>query len=249
MTSARTFIIMVLTPLLLLGGVLSLRAQDLLTIVKSGDIKAVQKVVKKGKVNVNEQDAEGLTPLMVSAIAGDSDMVQLLLESRAEPNIQALNGMTALHAAAFHGRESVMLRLLTAGANPNIADNKGRTPLLVAAQIEVTNPVTILLESGADIEAKDKNSNNALLLSCGNRHLNILSELLRGNANPNARDSKGRTALMLLAVLGEDEMMRVLLKYKPDLYAVDFSLKSALAYAKEYKRKAVIKLLEAELAK
>jgi ankyrin repeat protein len=49
---------------------------------------------------------------------------------------------------------------------------------------------------------------------------------------------------MLLSLLGEDEMVRLLLRHKPDISAVDFSMKTALAYAKEYKRKLVIQVLE-----
>jgi ankyrin repeat protein len=54
---------------------------------------------------------------------------------------------------------------------------------------------------------------------------------------------------MLLAVHGEDEMVRILLKYKADYTLVDHTMKTALAYAKDYRRKAVIAVFEREGAK
>jgi ankyrin repeat protein len=112
-----------------------------------------------------------------------------------------------------------------------------------------TNIITALLQAGANIEYPDLKGNTALLLACGGRHLGAMDELLEKGANPNARDLQGRTALMLLCVLGEDEMVRILLKYKADISLVDHSMRSALSYAREYRRKACIAILEQSGAK
>jgi uncharacterized protein len=117
---------------------------------------------------------------------------------------------------------------------------------MVAALKGVTNPVTYLADGGAHLELKDPKGNTALMIACGNRHLNIMEELLEKGADPNTRDFLGRTPLMLLSVLGEDEMIRLMLKYEADPTLMDFSLKTALAYAKDNWRKAVIRVLTEE---
>ena len=236
---------------LFLGAGLDVSAQGVLERLRSGDRESVVKQLGKKKVpfDVNERDEEGLTPLMMAAVTNDSVMVELLLRHKANPNLQNNVGMTALMAAAFNTSEAVMPLLLAGGANPDLQDVKGRTALIVAAKQGVNNPVTMLLEARANKELKDEKGNTALMVACGERHLNVMTELLDGGADPNTRDLQGRTPLMLLALLGEDEMVRLLLRHKPDISAVDYSMKTALAYAKEYRRKQVIQVLEKAGAK
>lgn len=226
-----------------------LYAQSLIETVKTGNLRSVKKILTKKSTNINEVDQDGLTSLMIATIANDSAMVVTLLEAGADPNVQSKSGMTALHAAAFNNRDQIMQYIIAAGADPNKVDSKGRTPLLVAAQMGNTNPITYLIQAGAVVEFKDLKGNTPLMLACGGRHLGAVDELLEKGADPNSRDLQGRTPLMLLSLLGEDEMVRILLKYKADLTLVDHSMKTALAYAKEYRRKAVIALLERAGAK
>ena len=139
--------------------------------------------------------------------------------------------------------------LLSFNANPNLIDSKGRTPIMVAAQMGHTNPITYLATAGANLEVRDIRGSTPLMLACGGSHLGAMDELLERGANPNCRDLQGRTPLMLLAVRGEDEMVRILLKNKADYTLVDHAMKTALAYARDYRRKAVVAVLEKEGAK
>lgn len=224
-------------------------SQPLIETVKTGDIKRVKSLIKKKSTNINETDAEGLTSIMVATIANDSLMVVVLLDAGANPNLQSKSGMTALHAAAFNNRDGIVQLLISYRADPNLVDSKGRTPIMVAAQMGNTNPITYLAQAGAALEVRDARGNTPLMLACGGRHLGAMDELLERGANPNCRDLQGRTPLMLLAVHGEDEMVRILLKNKADYTLVDHTMKTALAYAKEYRRKAVIAVLERAGAK
>lgn len=235
---------LIVTGLLATAGPSVVTAQPLVEAVRAGNVKTVQKLLGKKSTDVNQRDAEGLTPLMVAAVAGDSAMVELLLDKGADIDAQSGSGMTALMGAAFNSRERALDVLIAHKANLDLQDHKGRTALIVASKQGVTALVTTLLEARANTELRDVNGNTALLVACGERHLHIMMELLRGGANVDVRDPKGRTPLMLLSFLGEDGMIGLMLKYKPDVNAVDFSLKTALTYAKENKRKLVVSLLE-----
>jgi len=230
-------------------GVSDLHAQSLVETVKTGNLRSAKKLLAKKSTNVNEADSEGLTSLMIATIANDSAMVVELLNVGANVNIQSVSGMTAVHAATFNNREGLLPLLISAGANPNLIDKRGRTPLHVAATQGNSNSVSILLDAGALIEFKDRKGNSALMLASGGRHLGTLEELLEKGADPNTRDLQGRTPLMLLSTIGEEEMVRILLKYKTDVTLVDHSMKTALSYAKEYRRKTIIPLLEKAGAK
>lgn len=224
-------------------------AQPLIETVKTGDVKRVKALIKKKSTNINEVDSEGLTSLMVATIANDSLMAVVLLDGGANPNLQSKSGMSALHAAAFNNRDGIVQLLISYRADLNLLDSKGRTPIMVAAQMGNTNPITYLAQAGAALEVRDLRGNTPLMLACGGRHLGAMDELLERGANPNCRDLQGRTPLMLLAVHGEDEMVRILIKNKADFTLVDHTMKTALAYAKDYRRKAVIAVLERAGAK
>lgn len=224
---------------------LPLVAQSLVDAAKSGDVKSVQKVLttEKKAPNVNEQDQEGLTALMIASVAGDSAMVAALLDAHANPNIKANNGMTALLGAVFNARAVIVPMLIAAKADVNVFDRKARTPLMIAAEKGVNDPVSALCDAGASLEVKNSKGCSPLMIACGNRHLNVMMELLEKGANPNTRDLQGRTPAMLLCFLGEDEMLKLLIHHKPDLTLMDYVGKTALEYAKEYKRRLCIEVL------
>lgn len=228
-----------------------LSAQSLIETVKTGNVKAVQRLLnqKKKAFNINEVDAEGLTSLMVATIANDSVMVETLLGAGADPNAATPQGVTVLHLAAFHNRDRFTPPIIAAGARPNVLDYRGQTPLHVACQVGATNIVTSLIDAGAFINLRDRKGNPPIIIGCGNRHLGVLEELLEKGAYVDARDQQGRTAAMLLSVLGEDEMLRILLRRKPDLSVVDYSGKSALTYARLNRRWTIISILQRAGAK
>ncbi|MBM4179064.1 MAG: ankyrin repeat domain-containing protein [Ignavibacteria bacterium] len=229
----------------------SVRAQGLLETVKTGNIESVQRVLsrKSKSLNINETDAEGLTALMVATIANDSVMTEVLLNAGADPNIATPLGVTVLHLAAFHNRDGFCPLILAAGAQPNVLDYRGQTPLHVACQVGSTNVVSQLVGAGAFVNLADRKGNPPIIIACGNRHLGALEELLEKGAYVDARDIRGRTAAMLLSVLGEDEMLRILLRRKPDLGIVDYSGKSALTYARMNRRWTILQILQAAGAK
>lgn len=246
---ARSCFASVAVGLLAFCVVTAVQAQSVLEAVQTGNVQAVTKILRKSTARINEQDGRGITPLILATLANDSAMVDLLVRHRPDPDIQAEGGMTALHAAAFHGRDRCSPMIIALGADPNILDAGGRSPLHVAARQGSTNIVTQLCDVGAHINFRDRDGNSALMLACGNRHLGAMEELLDKGALVNTRDLRGRTPLMLLAVLGEDEMIRILLRYKPDLEIVDHSGLTALTYAKINRRKTIIRILEAAGAK
>jgi len=221
-------------------------SQSLIETVKTGNIEVVQRLIKQKKktLNINEVDEDGLTSLMVATIANDSVMVETLLLAGADPNTSTPQGVTVLHFAAYHNRDRFCPLILAAGAKPNVLDYRGQTPLHVACQVGSTNIISQLADAGAFVNLRDRKGNPPLIIACGNRHLGALEELLEKGAYVDARDMQGRTAAMLLSVLGEDEMLRILLRRKPDLTIVDHSGKSALTYARMNRRWTIINILQ-----
>lgn len=95
----------------------------------TGDLDAIRRHLANG-VDVNAPSvAFGMPPLVVAAVHGQPDAVDLLVESGAHVNQRTADGNTALHGAAFFGRAECVRRLLAHGADSNLKNYEGKTAL------------------------------------------------------------------------------------------------------------------------
>ncbi|KAF0684812.1 hypothetical protein As57867_023162, partial [Aphanomyces stellatus] len=99
--------------------------------------------------DINANDGELSTPLMLAAWKGRLEIVQLLLE---RPDLHDINlggnlGRSALHLACKEGHESVVTFLLAqSGCDINAKDENRNTPLMLAAWKGRLEIVQLLLE-------------------------------------------------------------------------------------------------------
>ena len=93
---------------------------------KEKKLKIIQRLIEKG-ANINIQNEDGVTALMMASNEGLSEIVELLLQNGADPNIHSNNGRTALMRACNHGNSKVAKHLLRFNANPQLVDNDGFT--------------------------------------------------------------------------------------------------------------------------
>jgi len=70
----------------------------------------------------------------VAVYKGHTDIVELLLNNKAEVNAKNDRGMTALHWAAHDGNKDVAKLLVDNKADVNATNNIGETPLHIAAR-------------------------------------------------------------------------------------------------------------------
>jgi ankyrin repeat protein len=113
------------------------------------------------------------TALMRAAFAGDLELVKLLLEKGADPNILSKDSETVIEAAAGLGfiqgyqkgklaaeRLEVIKLLVDLGADVNAADDYGITPLMAAANMGEVSIIQYLVDRGADLGAYDLGKKN-----------------------------------------------------------------------------------------
>jgi ankyrin repeat protein len=113
------------------------------------------------------------TPLMRAAFSADLELVKLLLEYGADPDIKSRDNETTLGAAAgtgfIHGfhklrpyeeRLEVIKLLVELGADVNWQDDYGISPLMVAANLGDVNIIQYLVDQGADLGAYDLGKKN-----------------------------------------------------------------------------------------
>ncbi len=75
------------------------------------------------KADPNIRDAKGNTPLMLAALAGRDDLVDLLITYKANLNLANSSGQTPLILAVNSRNEGIARTLLAKGADPDQRDN------------------------------------------------------------------------------------------------------------------------------
>ena len=89
-------------------------ASELIEAIRASDVKAAREAIASG-AKLNELQ-DGLAPLHWAIYRGDFEMVKLLLESGANPNVQTLSGDSPLwHAEDDFGLTEIA-ELLKSGA-------------------------------------------------------------------------------------------------------------------------------------
>ncbi|XP_059484269.1 ankyrin repeat family A protein 2-like [Neocloeon triangulifer] len=114
------------------------------------------------EIDVDEEDAFGLTPLHWASSYGQLPTVQLLLQKGASINKQGKEGETALHLAASGGHHDTLKVLLSEGAKVDEIDENSNTALMYSAHSDHPHCVNELLLRGADITLKNINNDTAL---------------------------------------------------------------------------------------
>jgi ankyrin repeat protein len=121
--------------------------------VRRGDRAGLEALLAR-PLDLDATNARGDTLLILAAYYGHPELVGLLLDAGATPDLVSATGMTALHAATFQCGPATVVRLLDLGAAIDRGSSMG-TPLMVAAEYGRPELVELLLARGADASRTD----------------------------------------------------------------------------------------------
>ncbi|USN50942.1 MAG: ankyrin repeat domain-containing protein [Myxococcales bacterium] len=202
----------------------------------------------EGGANPNiKENSNSFTPLHLAASAGQIEVIEALIKSRAEVDEQDDQGNTALHLAIVRKEKDAVIALLEGGANPNIKENSNSfTPLHLAANTGQIEVIEALIKSEAEVDEQDDQGNTALHLAIVRKEKDAVIALLEGGANPNIKEnSNSFTPLHLAANTGQIEVIEALIKSRAEVDEQDDQGNTALHLAIVRKEKdAVIALLD-----
>jgi hypothetical protein len=154
--------------------------------VQSGNIDSVTAYIDQG-VDVNVQDQDGVTAIIIAAINNDYKIIELLLEHGADVNIKTNDGATALSFAAMEGSELAAEKLIEHGANLNEQENsKGDTPIMLAIKESHSEIVKLLYKQDIDLQIKNNEGNTAIemAIALNNPEINEFLRLGEVNGEP-----------------------------------------------------------------
>lgn len=196
---------------------------------KSGNLEVVQSLISQ--VEINAQDEQGETALILAATRGHKSIVKFLLTAPSiKINLQNHSGETAFMLAVWLGHYEICQMLMhVPGLNVNIQDKYGFTALLYACDRRPpeTEKIVKLLLFHKDISVNISNNigSTALMLAAARfEETNVLEQLLlHPNIDVNAQNNVGGTALTNAILNGRENSVKLLLKV-PN---IDLNLKSA----------------------
>lgn len=146
--------------------------------------------IHKFKNDINYQNEKGWTSLFLccrnSNTYSNNEIVKLLLDNNADPNIKEMHGITPLMVASSFSRN----------------DSTDET-------------IKLLLNKNADINSQGNRGNTSLMISCRNidsvSKIETVQLLLNYNADPNIRNNIGQNALMILSqIRNQSETLKLL---------------------------------------
>ncbi|MEW5789135.1 MAG: ankyrin repeat domain-containing protein [Pseudomonadota bacterium] len=170
------------------------RQRQLITAAQQGDRAGLEALLKQG-VNPNGRiDPWSRTALIHAVDRGDVEMVRLLLEGGADPDMKA-GGHTPLVLAALHGHARIVKQLLAGGADPDLKSGDGNTPLTAAAGMNRLAALEALLAAHPDPRLHNREGRTALSLAALEGFEAAVRIMLEAGVDPNVLDRNGGTAL------------------------------------------------------
>jgi ankyrin repeat protein len=142
------------------------------------------------KVDVNQRNADGSTPLQWAVYEGDAARVSELIRAGADVSVANAYGASPMGLAAEVGDAAVLKLLLDAGANADSPNAEGMTALMLVARTGNVEAAKLLLDRGATIDAREGfGGQTALMWAAARRHPEMIDLLASRGAGVDARSA------------------------------------------------------------
>ena len=106
-------------------------------------------LVNKCKLNINEKDIFGQTPIFYCVRGNKINTTKLMIKLGADLNIQDIFGQTCLYYAIKESHKDLVELLLWAGAKVDMIDKSGRSPYIFAKCYGCDDICDILVKNGS----------------------------------------------------------------------------------------------------
>lgn len=163
-----------------------------------GNVSCAAALLKSDKITggvnlLSMKDSHGMQATHKAAVAGQAQMLELLLKLGADPDAAASDGSTPAHMAAYKGHVDALRALLVeAPGKPKVGNalarrKDGLSVLAEAAAQGQENAVSFLLSLPgvrATIAETDKSGSSAIDLAAARGHSRVVAELRRAAGLP-----------------------------------------------------------------
>lgn len=201
----------------------------------TGNLPMVKFLLSQDSIHVDEEDCEGMTPILRASLSGHVEIIEHLINKGAA--ICPLPDSTApspLMCAVKRGHHKAAVFLIKRGSPIDLRDAHQRTCLHVAAYSANAETVDIILENGGMclIDSLDRDNRTPLHYAAAKGSLEILQKLLSAGAKIDIKDDEEKIPLHMATESGSLACVKVLLQVDPKtLSSTEYRLRAPLHYA------------------
>jgi serine/threonine-protein phosphatase 6 regulatory ankyrin repeat subunit A/serine/threonine-protein phosphatase 6 regulatory ankyrin repeat subunit B len=191
-------------------------------------LKSLAEIVKVDAVDENQQ-----TILHLATEYKEENLINILLERKAEINAKNSDLETPLMIATNLELYNSVKSFLRNGADPNMKDRRGRTSLHFATNHDRSDLIQILLDNGAEIDVANTDG-TPLIVAVKKGYTSSMDLLLTSGANVNLKRWDGKSALHLAAYYNykrDADKIHKLVSFKAKVDEVDDNLETPLISA------------------
>ena len=187
------------------------RGNELHRTARNGSERRTAELLAEGKIDMEEGDCQGYTPLLMAAHYQHPGVVDMLLRAGANVSAVTDEGYTALGASVRQGNIAIAAMCVKAGADVNARYIDGRYPLYRVACDQNLAMATVLVEAGARADIPFTDGETALHAAATVGALGMVLLFIKAGVNVNVRMIGGGTALHKAAQYGHGGTVEALL--------------------------------------
>ena len=175
----------------------------------------VAKLIKKRGANITMPNITGITPLAISIIHDQTDMIKWLLTfDHVSINCTDSGNHSPLHRACGLDvdHEEIVRILVENEADLNLCNNDNVSPLSIASLNGNAKALSVLIENDADTTLVGKDGRGPLHAACQGGWPDIVLILLKCGLEPHAKDNNGYSPLHIACQRLHPECVAILAK-------------------------------------
>ncbi|XP_016471873.1 uncharacterized protein LOC107793939 isoform X1 [Nicotiana tabacum] len=184
----------------------------LLFVAQSRDLLSLKALIARGDIDLDSQDDQGFSAVMITAAEGHVDGFRLLVHGGANVKLQNKSGETAVTLCALNQNrdrfEKVLLEFALEQGSRNAA---GFYALHCAARCGDLDAVKQLTTRGYDVNMSNGDDYTPLMLAAREGHGRTCEFLISCGARCDIKNALGETALSLARKTQKNEAERVIL--------------------------------------
>jgi ankyrin repeat protein len=180
---------------------------------KNNDFEAIKKLLKKDPKLLDSGNQLNQTALLIAAYKGNMEIVQYLVNKKADINKKDNFGGTPLHMATLSGKKEIVEFLISKGADITARSQNGKIPMQLAFESEHLEIIELFFKRGVDVKKPIDQFNRTLLHKAAVMgKAKVAGYLLDKGINIDHKDKTDRSALDLAIASGNKNVVDVLRK-------------------------------------
>lgn len=169
----------------------------LLFVAQAGDTEALKTVIAYGGFDLDYQDDNGFSAVMVTALKGHVEAFRLLVYAGADVKLCNKYGKTAITLSQSDQNHDLFEKVMLEFALEKGHRHAGFHALHCAARRGDLDAVKLLTNKGYDVNVLDGEGYTPLMLAAREGHGSICELLISRGAHCNTMNARGETALSL----------------------------------------------------